>query len=297
MPALVLVTACTFVAGLAFDDPSMAQGDPWSRQWGSAAFAVSYLMDFVRSLSTYSEHSPIGHTWSLAVEEHFYLVWPFLLAGSFALQAAWRAPAMLVLATTCTMWRCWLVLHGALPDRTYYGFDTRADQLLVGCALAAWLAYGPGARASAQLARLWPAALGGLLLISVIGDGPTFSWWNALGPVLVAVLSAVLILEFVQHRDGIATQVASTHRMVALGKLSYGIYLWHCPVLHHARLLSSSKLVAFSAVIASFAVAALSYYYVELPFLLLKRRFERGGEEGVSLVPTGGELSLTELKP
>ena len=102
----------------------------WS--FGAVALSSVYMMNWNRALVWWGEYK-IGHTWSLAMEEQFYLLWPALLAFIFAWRAICCVLALIIVMVT---WRCFLALNGAAPERTFFGFDTHGDALLIGCLLA-----------------------------------------------------------------------------------------------------------------------------------------------------------------
>src|SRR5438067_8042728 len=108
-----------------------------------------YAANFCKALACAPEWA-LGHTWSLSAEEQFYLLWPPLF---FVLRR--RALSLLGILLVCAViWKLYLLSSGATPDRIYFGFDTHAEPLLIGCALA--LADLPGA--FTQIAKgLWLA--------------------------------------------------------------------------------------------------------------------------------------------
>jgi peptidoglycan/LPS O-acetylase OafA/YrhL len=274
MPALAIVVAFSFLFGLFFRNPA-------ENNLGSSIFAITYLMDFVRAFSRYSEISPVAHTWSLSVEEHFYLVWPLMLGLISTLSRSRRPAAIAGVCLIFAGWRAYLAYSGASFDRVYYAFDTRFDELLAGCALACLMTSDLFAARLLWMRSLWPIAFFGLLLISVRGDWvEEYRVAAAFLPVIVSLLSCVIIAELASHPTGIAAKVASIRPMVYLGRISYGIYLWHYPLLLDVRRFSSSKTLALLAVIISIAVAALSYHYAEQPILQLKRKMKRGQDVG-----------------
>jgi peptidoglycan/LPS O-acetylase OafA/YrhL len=217
-----------------------------------------------------------GHSWSLSLEEQFYLLWPLCmrwLVGSAARRA--RLPWLLlgaVLAVAC--WRLWLVAHQAGELRIVFGLDTRSDELLLGCLLAALRHQGLLERAVRPLGWAGPAAL--LSLLALCLAAPTLDphgTWLALGGYTgVALLSAVLVGSLTQP-DAPLTRLLSWSPLSRLGQLSYGFYLWHYPVsavlAPRLRTPATSLLGLLAAFLGSYGLAWLSFHGLEQP---LQRR-------------------------
>jgi len=130
LPALALVClAVLLFMGLV--------ANSWNQAWREIAIVAFYAGNWTRALGT-GLPQYLGHTWSLAIEEQFYIRWPALLLAILALNptiiSSLRLILALVIAVTC--WRIFLALYGASADRLYNGTDTRADALLIGAALA-----------------------------------------------------------------------------------------------------------------------------------------------------------------
>jgi len=235
--------------------------------WREVVTSVSYFGRFVTQ--------PLSHTWSLAIEEQFYLVWP--MVALLALRRSRRLLGTVAAAVAVTS-GVWFVIAVRMWDlnRAYYGTDTRLCAILLGATLAVWCARPP-ARHSAHHERFTPRtrrllepvgalALVGLCVAFQVADGASAFLRNG-GLMAAAAMSCVAILVSAQWRGPVA-RVLEFPVLVVLGRLSYSIYLWHIPVI---AVLSTqrtgwtgAKLAAIRLVVIA-VMSVLSYVALEQP--------------------------------
>jgi len=270
-PALLVLVAV--VTGLALVGSFGPLSDTALRTTPAVLLSVT---NWVRA--GHGDAGPYHHTWSLGVEEQFYLCWSLVMAGLAVLlrgrRLAWGVLAVTAaVALGALLLRLQLWTDASSLDRVYNGLDTEADQLAVGCCLAAALVLaGPRVRAriGAWTARLVLPCAAALVCVVVFLPEPQepamgdFLTW---GLTLVALSSGVLVADAVLRPAGPLGRLLRLAPLVLLGRLSYSLYLWHFPVVMWLRAqgLDAGRLVAVGIPL-SLALAALSYRYVEQPF-------------------------------
>jgi peptidoglycan/LPS O-acetylase OafA/YrhL len=234
----------------------------------------------VSYFAAFEAPGPLNHLWSLSVEEQFYIVWPFLVMIGVKVIPERRAPggvrphlgfAILGLAFASAVLMIILYKPGIDPSRVYYGTDTRALELMAGAALATiWPSrhlrgrITEGARRTIDL-----AGVGGLLVIALMfWQSTEFSPFLYRGGFLVLSFATVLAVAAMAHPATRLGPVVGCRPMRWIGQRSYGIYLWHFPIIvlttpEGAQGVDLPR--AFLQVAATFAVAALSWTFVEDP--------------------------------
>lgn len=226
----------------------------------------------------------LQHTWSLAIEEHFYLIWPLFLLAALKLGAGRKRLIVITLSLAVASAVHRVVLHqlGALPVRTYYGVDTRADALLIGCATAMCVCWG-FLRAQSLKALVVPAV--GLIITLMIATGFASPFMHLGGFTLLAAAAAIVLVWVVLAPSSYLRSFLEYGPLVWVGRISYGLYLWHYPIFKASSLLRLAwPLQLFVALTATLTVTCLSYYLIERPALKLKRRKTRGFDETVPVV-------------
>lgn len=242
--------------------------------------------------------SPISHLWSLSVEEQFYFLWPpaLLLLLRLRIRPLYMIVVVLGLAFGSAAQK---VLEGgtATWQRLYHGSDTRADALLIGCALGLALAcWGLPPLHRRARAFVGMSAAAGTVFIAWLAHAATIdkSVLYAGGLLTLSALSGASILLFILAvpRGKVAAALA-WGPLAAVGRISYGLYLWHHAVawLPNPWLLGNLDPVSHFVfrVTLSFLLAGASWFAIERPALRWKRRFERvrGLPVGPSSPPPG----------
>jgi peptidoglycan/LPS O-acetylase OafA/YrhL len=227
--------------------------------------------------SLFRAPSPLSHTWSLAIEEQFYLVWPLLVAAAVRMcrGARERSAALVVLVFSITAALASLAwtLHIYDPadaSRVYYGTDTRIASILIGAALAAWLARrGPVRSRTARIAleMLGIAAMVALAVAWTRLSGSSDALYRG-GLFACAVATATVIAAAVHPRRGPVGRLLSLRAFCALGLISYGVYLWHWPIyvlLDEPRTHLDGWGLLIVRVATTLVVAIVSYRVLEQP--------------------------------
>ncbi|HWQ77888.1 MAG TPA: acyltransferase family protein, partial [Anaerovoracaceae bacterium] len=250
----------------------------YSSNWYLIFHQVSYFERF-------GPLSPLGHLWSLAVEEQFYLFWPILLGlGLRCLpRRKWviRGTVAVTLASVAVM--ALIYIPGHDPSRVYYGTDTRAFALLVGAVLAmVW----PGGQMTANLSGKKRLALdtagsmGLLVVLLMIGKTNQYQTFLYQGGLLLFSLAAACVVAALAHPVSFLGRIFSWRPLRWLGECSYGIYLWHYPVIVLTSPAVNTEGPELSRALwqiaASIILAALSRYLIEEPIRYgWRKRFQR----------------------
>jgi peptidoglycan/LPS O-acetylase OafA/YrhL len=233
---------------------------PADNRWLIAALSGFYLLDY--GIAFWDLPLTIGHTWSLGVEEKFYLLWPILLP----LILRTRRPIAWLLAAfiAVTAWRYFVTTTWGWKQ-AYFSFDTRMSGILLGAiaALTRFKVSGPTVVIACVV----------LVINIALPIPPVFKVDEATMPrITLAELSAFVLICYVTEHG--KNRFLASRPMVYIGRLSYGIYLWHFPVVF---LLSRSQplwIKLSATILFSFTMAAICLHFVDVP---IKRWRERAG--------------------
>jgi len=241
---------------------------------------------------TAAELKPLLHTWSLAVEEQYYVLFPLFLLVMWRLRKRWMIGILAVAAIASLLLAQWGSLHK--PSATFYLLPTRGWELLIGMFIAFHHAHGGTAKLTAQ-SIAQPASLLGLLLIAfsvfAFDKNTPFPGLYALVP----TLGTALILLFA-HPQTLVGRLLGSKLPVAIGLMSYSAYLWHQPLLAFARLRHDGPLsqeVLLLLVAATLLLAQFSLSYIERPFrdaarVGRRQLFRQSALVGALIVALGG---------
>ncbi len=277
VPALVVMIAATLVATRRWGLP-----EQWNSVRLDAIAGLAYVANwrFVFDQQSYFEAalgpSPLLHTWSLAVEEQWYLLWPIAMVGLVALAARLRrgagiAAASVIAAAVVSAGLMAIMFEPTDPSRAYFGTDTRAQHLLIGAALAWLVELFPDLIAVAERRRLrlpFSAALVVLVVLAAtIHD--TSGWLYRGGLFAISIVAAVVVLGTASPRPDAALGWMGRQPLTWIGQRSYGIYLWHWPVIVFVGAsidigLSGTPLIVVQVAI-TLALAEISFRFVESP--------------------------------
>lgn len=263
-PALVAVLLATSIAAWAVMIPSQLKA--YSTTLLSVILFISNLVFGAKKgyFQPSEEEAPLLHTWSLAVEEQFYLLFPLLL-WLMVRRAPQRVGLMVAVLFAASLGLAeWGWRHH--PDINFFFTLSRFWELLAGTATALWLRrgwVGPTGRAAPEALALVGLAL---ILAALMLQSETTPYPSVAG--LVPVGGTVLLILYARPGTWVA-RLLTLRPMVGIGLISYSAYLWHQPLFALARvqaLEGPSTGLMVGLTLASFALAALSWRYVEQPF-------------------------------
>ena len=260
-PALLAVLAATTLVGFYVMTPGQMMD--YGRSLVATILFVSnmYLGMTANYFAPDAESQALLHTWSLAVEEQFYIFFPLLLAVLARYRPRWIAPAVWLCAGLS--FAACVALTQLRPTAAFYLAPTRAWELFAGSLLAI---HAPG-RSAPRLAQ--GLGLGGLALLAAAAFGFGHETPFPGAAAAVPVLGAVALILAGSLGGGTATQLLSSAPMRAIGLISYSLYLWHWPVIVLLRFWSIGPVTPWqmaAAMAATVLLAFLSWKYVEQPF-------------------------------
>jgi peptidoglycan/LPS O-acetylase OafA/YrhL len=271
LPALITVLVVTaFFAWLLLLPQDLKN---YSKSLVSALGSFSNLF-FYKTLnfgyfSTDASTIPLLHTWSLGIEEQFYLFWPLLLVLVCNVRISWKngkalslfskllisCLVLIALSIFCFYWKS--------APKYYYFPVTRAFELLFGCLLAIYLSKHKMTHNKVVTNTLSIIALAFMFVPMLMIHVGYPSYWT-----VVACMGAVMYIYAGSNSTPIVNRIFSFQPIVAIGLISYSLYLWHWPIIAYLNYLSIEKTITVSLIIivVSILLATLTYFFVEKPF-------------------------------
>ena len=286
LPAMVLMTLAVVIARPLFPSEAVTslREDAvgaffWMANWVFVAADTDYF-------SQGATPSPLQHTWSLAVEEQYYLLWPLLVLAAALLVRRRSTGAVRVVVFVLAVLGvvgsavAEILLSGDAGElnRVYFGTDTRAQALLIGAAAAAllvrdWSALTVSGTLIRTRWRRWVAwtlpviGIAVLALAAHLATGSADEFHHGL-LIVVAVGAVLVVAPVALDQDGYVARALAWFPLVTLGVISYGVYLWHWPIfliLNGERTgLSGWSLLALRCAV-TIAVSWVSWWAIEQP--------------------------------
>jgi peptidoglycan/LPS O-acetylase OafA/YrhL len=281
LPPLMLT-----IAGIIIYSSFVHVADASARVYGDSAAAMFYYADYRQAFGHAPFFGYLAQTWSLSVEEQFYVIWSVLMVTAVSLRrrglAYGFAAAGLALSIGDRLWQAYSAPHfdDAVFTRIYYAFDTRADALFLGCLLGLLATDGflsGWKRWSARTLSV-AAVVSVAFMIWILYNSPLFQqrmvvWWIP----LTTIASAIIIVYFVICPTGLGSRFVGLGVFVFLGDLTYTLYLVHFPVYLALQPGADgthwsywpTELVRLAII---FAIAIGSWFLIEKPLLRWRQR-------------------------
>jgi peptidoglycan/LPS O-acetylase OafA/YrhL len=307
LPAVGVMVAVTCALAAVTDmavDGATLQGDAFA----ALAYVANwrFIVTDQSYFAAFGLPSPFRHLWSLSLEEQWYVVFPPLLVGLLALVRRRTVLLLAVLgaaAAASALWMAILYTPGRDPSRVYYGTDTRAQALLIGALLAVVMVRLPPL--TRRLARLTPvlgvAGLAALAALFATVSGQGARLYQG-GFVVVALASVATVAAVaLPGATGPANRALAWWPAVAIGRVSYGLYLWHWPIFVYMtpdRIGLTGAELAAARIAVTLVVATVSFVVVEQPIRRhgLRGIADRLRRAGVPRArPTGVAIVLASL--
>jgi peptidoglycan/LPS O-acetylase OafA/YrhL len=265
VPALFVVLLVTSIVAWFFLLPTDLLD--FGRSMVSAMLSVSniYFSNQSGYFDLSAERRPLLHTWSLGVEEQFYIVFPLLLALLFRYLRAWVSEVVAVLAFI-SFAACAVLVYG-YPTESFYLAPARAWEFLIGTMLARKMVTLP----NKKIVREAAGAFGVLLILAatfLFHSGKHFPGSRALAP----CCGAALVILSGEEKDSWTYRLLSMRPFVFVGAISYSLYLWHWPLISlraynfREHFLHSTYAVDAFIVAETFVLGTLSWRFIERPF-------------------------------
>lgn len=310
VPALFLLLAALGLYGVFIAPPSV-RGPLRGDMLSTLLFVQNWhlIVEGDQYFDLFGTPSFLRHAWTLAVEEQFYLLVPLVVLAlmRWVRRRELQAGVLLVLGLVGALWTAHIGITTAQAQaHAYYGTDTRAQALCIGAALAFWTGLRGRATEQVRLSAPVVAMLGwcglGAMVFAFLAISPFQGFMYDNGGIFIfALASGALVLACADERPSRLSAVLGWRPFAYLGRISYGLYLWHWPILLWLRRVApglDTSLTVVIGICATVAMAAVSYRWVERPVirggiraLLPRLRSERSTRAAIA----GGVAAIVVL--
>jgi peptidoglycan/LPS O-acetylase OafA/YrhL len=304
MPALVVaLVGFLVITGMAFALNRVPPHEKLHNALLGVVVGITYVSN-IAGVSGLPIPGAIGHLWSLATEEQFYLLWPPCLYFALVRRHANRRTIVLGLTfaiAVLVIHRLEMTLRGIAQPRLYFAPDGSFDLILIGCLAGLWFTSASEVALGRyrRISRILWIPLVGIVLMAIFTESYSDRRLYAGTLTVFAIVVAILILTVVVDERAPLAKLLSLPPLVYIGKVSYALYLWHQVLLGGILLPSIGGAPrSLIGVPLSFAAAAASYHLVERRFLRLKLRDRLRLMGTPADIPVGlGVLTTTETAP
>jgi len=254
---------------------------------GASLITLVYMTNWARAFGLY-DMVILAHTWSLSIEEQFYIFWPLLLVLMLRLRPRLNTLALLIIVLAGVFWalRAFMTIAGVSEDLIYNGLITRADALLFGSALGILFANnGLGLRQSKLVNQMVSivnqygryATLAATIFFAwvlVVLDRHEYRYYYWVSG-CISLATCLLIFDVCRLQRSALRPILELKPLVWLGRISYGLYLWHYPIYSTMQNFHiQGVIIAVVGSVITLVATLLSYYLLERPILKLKSRFK-----------------------
>lgn len=264
LPAFFVMILVTTLASLVFLTPSdlMKYGESL---FASSTFWSNYF--FLKETGYFSGPSyemPILHTWSLSLEEQFYILMPIFIVACYRVEFLEKYIKHIIISLLILSLLIAEMELSSKPERAFFSLHTRFWELALGSAIA----LGVVRKSKILYLNTALSLLGlGLIIFAIYfyDNNTPFPGLTALAP----CVGAALLIIFSDQNTPLCGRILSSTLFVAVGLISYSLYLWHWPIFAYLKINTLgdlSKVETLLAISTSFAIAALSWRYIETPF-------------------------------
>jgi len=248
--------------------------------WPYIISTLFYFTNWVKALHLQPDSLFLDHTWSLSIEEQYYILWPialtFLLKMKIHKRNLFLLPLLLGLASAIARGIYWIATEDWF--RVYMGTDLHADGLLIGSSFGLMTMYSfyPNFSKHKLIISLTTVITFLFIFWLLIEKELTSSFIPLYGNLGISLGTIIIISRLIHFPSPFLIKIFSFSPLVKIGMISYGLYLWHAPVgvvIDQVNFNLEPFLISMCKIIATFLAAGLSYFLVEKPFLKLKDRF------------------------